>query len=360
MNETMPRREYLKTLALSAGALTIASAAETAAPPRLKLGMDNFSVRAFGWKAPQLLEYAASQKLDTLLISDLDSYESLETPALKDVAAQARALGIELLPGTLCLCPTSTRFDKKRGTAQEHAKLLVRVAHDLGAPAARCVLGFGDDRKTPGGIAARMQDLIAVLKEVKSYALDHGVKFAVENHAGDMQAWELAELIAAVGADTVGATLDTGNATWTLEDPLGCLETLAPHTLASGIRDSMIWETPNGAAVAWTAIGEGCVDFKAITKRWAELMPEQAVILEIISGFSKGFDYHKADFWKPYTDVRAAELLRFQALAKLGKELPPFKAPEGQDKKLAEQAYQKAELERSIHYCKTTLGMGRH
>jgi len=216
-----------------------------------------------------------------------------------------------------------------------------------------------EDRDTPGGIAARARDMAAVLREVKSYAMDRGVKFAVENHAGDMQAWELVRLIEDAGPDFVGATLDTGNATWTLEDPLGCLETLAPHVLTSGIRDSMIWEDENGAVVQWTAVGDGCVDFKPIAKRWAELMPEKPFILETISGFARPFSYRKPEFWGPYKEVRAAELHRFQQLAKLGKPIPPFKPAEGPDRKQAEEEYQKAELERSIRYCRETLGLGR-
>lgn len=361
MNELQNRRDCLKQLTLAAGALglgtSLASAAEEKST-KIKLGFDNFSIRAFGWKAEKLLDYAAEQKVDALLISDLDSYDSLETPQLKEVGAKAKSLGIELQAGTLSLCPTSTKFSNKRGTAVEHAKLLARVAHDLGSPVARCVLGFAEDRKTPGGIAARAKDMAAVLKEVKSYAQDHGVKFAVENHAGDMQAWELVRLIEDAGADFVGATIDTGNATWTLEDPLGCLETLAPHTLTSGIRDSMIWEDDNGAVVQWTALGEGCVDFKPIVARWAELTPDKPFVLEIISGFSRPFSYRKPEFWGPYKEVRAAEFQRFQQLSKLGKAIPPFKPADGQDKKLAEQEYQKNELERSIKFAKS-LGLGR-
>lgn len=358
----MNRREILKSTALVSGSLLINQALQAAAEApdkkRLKLGFDNFSIRALGWKAEALLDYAAAQKVDNLLISDLDSYDSLETSALKEVGAKAKSLGIELQVGSLSLCPTSVKFSNKRGTAVEHAKLLARVAHDVGSPVARCVLGFADDRKTPGGIFARMKDLAGVFNEVKSYAKDLGVKFAVENHAGDMQSWELVQLIQDVGEDVIGATLDTGNATWTLEDPLGCVEILAPHALTSGIRDSMIWSDKDGAVVAWTAVGEGCVDFKPIAKRWAELAPETPFILEIISGFSRGFPYTKPEFWEPYKDIRAAEFVRFQELSKLGKAIPPFKA-EGDDKKKAEQEYQKAELERSIKYCKETLGMGR-
>jgi 3-oxoisoapionate decarboxylase len=355
------RRQFIAAAAATAALVNAgASGQTTTTKQKIKLGYDNFSIRALGWKAGKLLEFAAEKKLDALLISDLDSYESLETAALRDVGMKAKDLGIELHAGTLSLCPTSTRFDKKHGTAEEHAKLLVRVAHDLGCSVARCVLGFGDDRKTPGGIRARMADMAAVLKSVKSYAQGHGVKFAIENHAGDMQGWELVDLINDAGADFVGATVDTGNATWTLESPLTAVNALAPHTLTSGIRDSMVWETEKGAAVQWTAMGEGCVDFAPIISTWEANMPEAPFILEIISGFSRPFDFDTADFWKPYEALRAQEFQAFRALAKKGKQIPSFKAEgQGDEKKRAEQAYQLAELERSITHCREKLGLGR-
>ena len=78
-----------------------------------------------------------------------------------------------------------------------------------------------------------------VCRSVRSRAVDAGVKIAIENHAGDMQAWELVTLITEAGRDYVGATLDSGNATWTLEDPLVNLEILGPYAVATGIRDAL-------------------------------------------------------------------------------------------------------------------------
>ena len=51
-------------------------------------------------------------------------------------------------------------------------------------------------------------------------------------------------------------------------------------------------------------------------------------------------------------------MAKFVALAKRGKEVPLFKVPDGKDRNEAEKAYQKAELERSLRYCKETLGLG--
>ena len=76
--------------------------------------------------------------------------------------------------------------------------------------------------------------------------MDAGIKIAIENHAGDMQAWELVKLIEEAGPDYVGATMDSGNAVWTLEDPMVSLETLGKYAVTTGIRDSAVWENEQG------------------------------------------------------------------------------------------------------------------
>lgn len=361
------RRSLLQTAALAAPAFltrSMAGAAEAAAKTAasaapLALGFDNFSIRAFGWKAPQIIDYAASLKVDCLLLSDIDVYENHEAGYLKDIGKKAKDLGITLYAGTGAICPSSVRFSDKWGNADEHLALCIRIAQTVGSPVLRCFQGVGEDRKAPGGLPARYKDTIKVCHAAKSRAVDAGVKIAIENHAGDMQAWELRDLVEACGKDFVGVTIDSGNATWTLEDPMGNLEILAPYILSSGIRDSMIWDDNDGSVIQWTAMGEGLVDFKAYAKRWAELAPQAPFILEIISGFSHGMSWRKPDFWKEYSDIRPAEFTRFLNLSKKGKPIPSWQPAPGEDRKIAEPAYQKAELERSITYCRQTLGLGR-
>ena len=55
----------------------------------------------------------------------------------------------------------------------------------------------------------------------------------------------------------------------------------------------------------------------------------------------------------------ARSLARFEALARKGKPVPAWEPPAGQDRRPAEQAYQKGELERSLIYCRNELGLGR-
>lgn len=324
----------------------------------IKLGFDNFAVRAMGWKASQLIDYAAKLKTDSLFITDFDALEKFDDSYLKDLKSKAADQGLQIQLGTWSICPTSRAFKNKWGTAEEHLALGLRMARALGSPVLRVVLGNGEDRRTDGGIEARIADTVKVCKSQRSQALDAGVKIAVENHAGDMQAWELVTLIEAAGKDYVGANMDSGNATWTMEDPLASLETLAPYVLTTSLRDSAIWESANGATVQWTAMGDGTVDLKTYFKRFAELCRGVPVHIETISGFNREIPYLKEDFWKVWPMAKASDFARFVALAKQGKPRNAWKAPEGQDRKLAEQEYQKGEVERSMRYCKEELGLG--
>jgi len=355
-NPSLNRRQFVKTLALasSASALGLSSTAQgqvSATGRKIKLGLDNFAVRDMKWKAPQLIEYAASLKTDSLFITDFGPFESREDKYLNEIRAKAEDNGLQIQLGSWSICPTSKTFRKDWGTAEEHLALGLRMAKALGSPVFRVVLGNGDDRRSDGGIEARIEDTVKVCKACRNRALDAGVKIAVENHAGDMQAWELVTLIEAAGKDYVGANMDSGNATWTMEDPLASLEILAPYVATTSLRDSAVWESENGATVQWTAMGEGTVDLKAYFAKFAVLCPGVPVHIETISGFNRPIDYVKEDFWKVWPKARAKDFARFLALAKKGKPREPRRGGNAQE-------FQKAEIEKSIQYCKEALGLG--
>jgi 3-oxoisoapionate decarboxylase len=356
-SQGMNRRGFFGSMAaLGVAGMVRATGDQPVAQPRkLRLGFDNFSVRDFRWKAPQLIDYAASLKVELLLLSDLDVYESLEPADLKRVRAQAEQAGIQLHVGTGSICPTSSSYNHQRwGPAVEHAKLLLRTAEALGSPVARCYLGSRRDREGDGGISPHIEATVKVLKAVQGQAEKAGVKLAVENHAGDMQAWELVELIHAAGTSYVGATMDPGNAVWTLEDPMVNLEILGPYTVTTGIRDSMVSETAAGAKAMWTNMGRGQTDWQAYVKRFRELCPTDVFVMEIISyKWGHEMNYLEPAFWKQFPRARASEFARFVALAKRGAEvqLPPGR-PAG-----PEEAQQKFDLEESLRYCRQELGL---
>ncbi len=311
-----------------------------------------------GWKAPQLIDYAGKLKTDSLFITDLDAFESVEDGPLKELRQRAADQGLLIQLGTWSICPTSKAFRKNRGTAEEHLALGIRMARALGSPVLRVVLGTGEDRKTDGGIAARIEDTVKVCRALRSQAVDAGVRIAVENHAGDMQARELVTLIEAAGKDYVGANMDSGNAAWTMEDPLASLEILGPYVATTSLRDSAIWESPNGATVQWTAMGDGNIDWQTYFDRFEKLCPGVPVHIETISGFNREIPYLKPGFWADWPQMKAADFAAFLALAKRGRARDTWRAPAGVDRRQAEQEYQRGDIEKSLTYCKQVLGLG--
>lgn len=350
----MNRRSFLQQSAFATAALTASRL--HASDSRPLLGLDHFSLRATGWKAGQYIDHAASLKLDTCFISELPIFENFEAGYLQSLKEQAKKAGVKMYVGTGCVCPTSNTWKDTYGTAEEHLALTIRVAKALGSPVARCYLGNQKDRSSEGGIERHIEETIKVIKANKSLAEGEGIKIAIENHAGDMQSHELKALIEAAGKEYVGANIDPGNAVWALEEPLTHLEVLGPVTICSSVRDSMVWETEEGAMVQWTAVGEGLVDFKAYAKRFAELAPGVPLQVETISGFARAFAYKKEEFWKPFPETYkdSSGFKAWLAMAQKGREIPSFKAPQ-ENKKEAEISYQKSELERSTRWLQANL-----
>ena len=354
------RRDFTGCLAMAGLAASLPSVAlsAVAAKTPLKLGIDNFAVRALKWQDRQLIDYAARLKVDALFITDFMAFASLDTAHLKDVRKVANDKGIDIYLGNWSICPTSVRFKKDWGTAEEHLKLGIRSAKALGSPFFRVILGGSGDRLTDGGIDARIDDTVKVLKACRSYATDFDVKIAVENHAGDMHSLELVRLIEEAGKDWVGANLDSGNAASTLEDPLQSLENLGPYTLTTSLRDVAFWETDSGVTIQWTAMGDGMVDWKTYFARFAELCPEAPVNIETISGSNRELPVKQPDFWRAWPKGKPRGYDAFLALARQGKPRSPYQHPPGSNPEMAEQAYQQSQIERSIQYCHS-IGLGR-
>ncbi len=361
-SQTVTRRDFSRiTIGLGATVAAGLPRFAQAAPKietKLELGIDNFAVRAMGWKAKQLIRYAAKLKVNSLFITDLYAFENFNNGYLADLRKLAADRHLKLYVGTWSICPTSQRFNNHWGTAEGHLALGVRTAKALGSPVIRVILGGGQDRLTPGGIDARIDDTVKVLKASRSRCVDAAVKIAVENHAGDMHSLELVRLIEDAGKDFVGANLDSGNAVWALEDPLDNLENLGAYTLTSSLRDTVVWPSPNGVTAQWTAMGEGMVDWKKYFARFAKLCPEAPVNIETISGFNRELAFKKEGFWKAWPHGKPKGFENFLAWAQTGKPHAARKRPDGVDPMIADGQYQRGDLQRSISYCKK-IGLGR-
>ena len=100
MHSTPPinRRTFIQTASvasafLGAGFSHGAPAGEPGFKGKMKLGIDNFAVRALGWNAPQLIDYSASLKTDVLFITDLKPFEKRDDGYLRDLSKSAADKG---------------------------------------------------------------------------------------------------------------------------------------------------------------------------------------------------------------------------------------------------------------------------
>jgi sugar phosphate isomerase/epimerase len=332
------RRTFLKTMGAAALAMGMPMpTAATSAAANVRFGVDMFSLGAQNWTPFQMLDWAAKMHVDMIHFSEVRFLgsprwqEALAPDNLKKIRARADELKIDIEIGMRSICPTSNDFanaqrnDPTLGTADEQIARMLTAATTLRSPIVRCVMGTQADR-SGAGIESHIADTIKVLKTNRSRIMDAGVKLAIENHAGDMQARELKTLIEGAGPEYVGVCLDSGNPVWTIEDPHLTLETLAPYVQTSHMRDSYLFNSPQGTAVRWTRMGDGNMGMEDYLRTYVAKCPGKPVSLEVIvQGGYRIFNYHDPAAWEIYKTTPAWEWARFLSLAEKGtpQPLPP-------------------------------------
>jgi sugar phosphate isomerase/epimerase len=287
-----------------------------------RLGLDTYSLRDQGWTAFEQLDYCAARGVQVVHFSEPRLIGGLDRAHLERVRAHADALHLDIEIGMLSMCPSSGIFDPAQGTAEAQLAQVIDAAVTCRSPLVRCVVGNTFDRQTPGGIERHIDEALKVLRNVRPRVIDAGVKLAVENHSGDMQARELKMLVEAAGTDYVGVCIDSGNASWAMEDPHLTLETLTPYVLTSHMRDSAVWNSPEGAVAQWTRMGEGNVDIARYIRTYAQRCPGRAVSLELIMHRQRTFLYRDPAFWSAYREMPAWEFARFLSRAEKGEPRP--------------------------------------
>jgi len=316
----------------------------------VKLGIDIFSLRSQKWTPFQYLDYCAARRVQVVHFSEIRFLGSLDPENLRKVREHAGKLGLQLEIGMKSICPSSKMFDPSQGTAEQQLTRMIDSAKTIGSPIVRAVLGSADDRR-PGPIEKHIDDTAEVLRNIRAKAMGEGIKIAIENHAGDMQARELKSLIEKAGPEFVGVCLDSGNPLWTLEDPHLTLEVLHPYVLTSHVRDSAVWNVSKGTAVTWVQMGRGNVDIDSYVRKYVELCPGKALSMESILLGPRIFPYRDPAFWDAYRQTPAWEFVRYLEIAERGK---PYKEEPWEAS--GEPERERQALEESLAYTKKLVG----
>lgn len=361
-NNTLGRRDFLSTAGSSLVAASICSqslmADDSKSANRIPLGLDGHSLRGMKWKATRLIEFAAEQRLDAVLLNNLNYFESLETSHLRKLRDLAGQHEIAIYIGAGGICANAAKFSDKYGDAEALVAKAIEVASALGSPNVNVRIGSIDDRFLEGGIQPRIDEAVRVLKASKECAMDAGLTFGFENHAADLRSEELLELIEEIGTEVCGVMLDPGNGLWAMEDPMVHLEALVPHVVCNSLRDYMVWESEEGATFQWTAVGEGLMDVPSYVQTLAKANPGMPIFVESISNSARPIPFLTDEHWQGYPELAAADIVDFLKLVRRGHKIEIDKPEPGMDQKKFDQQHQQNEFLKSVEYLRKHAGAG--
>src|SRR5580704_9551003 len=258
----MTRRDFL--------ASTLACAVPChAATRRWALGINTYCLRFERWNDRQLMDYCSRQKLDAVFLQDSLDPGVMDPKHWAEVRAWSTDLGFHLETGGGAILPNDN-VDRAKVVAALRKN--IERASAMGSPIVRALVASDRASLGEGPVELHVETAIGILREVRSQAMDAGVKIGIENRK-DLQAWQTRQLIETAGKEFVGSYLDTGNPVFVAEDPRTTIEELGPYAVSFHLRDSVVYEQPDGIAVQWVPLGEGTVDFKALVARAAAILP---------------------------------------------------------------------------------------
>jgi 3-oxoisoapionate decarboxylase len=358
----MTRRDFFSLALSSAVAAGVAPRISSPATRTWPLGLNTYCLRFQKWNDRQLIDYCASQKLDCIFLQDSLDPGVMDPKHWVNVRAWVKEKGLHIETGGGPILPKSP---EARPQILAALRKNIQRAAAMGSPMVRALLAADRYALPEGPVDQSIEIAAGILREVRSEVMDAGLKIGIENHK-ELQAWETRVLIETAGKEFVGSYLDTGNPVFVAEDPLTTIEELGPCAVTFHLRDSVVYEHPEGVAVQWVPLGEGTPDFRKLVARAAEVLPAGVHVhcKPITARPPTVIPVHSDEFWKKwFPRARSRDLARFLALARRGKpyEQPHLTAdvPQLRDKYFDALKVQQLEhMERSLEYCRQKLDLG--
>ena len=350
---TITRRQF------AASALSLAAPVATR---RWPLGFNTYCLRFQRWNDRKLFDFAIEQKLDAIFLQDSLDPGVMDPKHWEELRGWAKDARLHIETGGGTILPRTE--DGLAGVVAALRKNIER-AKTVGSPMVRALLASDRYALPPGPLDRHIETAIRVLREVRTQAMDAGLKIGIENHK-ELQAWETKQVILGAGKEFVGSYLDTGNPVFVAEDPMTTVEELGPLAVTFHLRDSVVYNHPDGVAIQWVPLGEGTVDFKGLVEFAARIMPPGTNIYckPIAARPAVVLPVYTDEFWtKWFPRARSRDLGRFLALARRGK---PYDKPhvlgdvnEVRDRYMdALKVQQMDHMLRSLDYCRKTLDLG--
>ncbi len=301
----------------------------------MRVGVDGKTISGLAQPGPgALLVHAHQHGLEGVFFrSILDLSPTLDPGELREVRAQADALGLYLEVGVGIVNPYATAEAPKirvlgAGDYRLGMERLIRAAQAIGCTELWAVTGsykpelpgffaidrFRTDAPWPDQLAATERFLSTLAPILR----DLGCRLNIETHE-EITSFEVVRLVEAVGPDVLGVTFDTANVLINAEDPVAAARRVAPYVHLTHLRDAVLSFTPGGLIRQVHPCGQGILDWAAILTILAEYAPTLNLSIEAMSPqVLMGLPIFDPRWQAVHPDLTVAEVAEITRLARLG------------------------------------------
>jgi sugar phosphate isomerase/epimerase len=252
----------------------------------VRVGFDHYTIGHRQLSPDATLEFATAHGFDGVQFLEPSSIDAgLNLGRLAEFRRRADARGLYVEVGIPSPNPVRRGRELDRSVSTgEHARDLARhveAVAALGCRHARAYVGDRHDRfRTAIPWSVQREATIEVLRLLTLPLRSAGVRVAIETHA-DLTADELLALIDSLEPDVAGVTLDTGNLIMRLDDPVRAAERLAPHVLATHVKDAVLAFTSRGLCWQARPVGSGIVPMPDVLAPIIRANPTLALSIEL-------------------------------------------------------------------------------
>src|SRR5580704_5292698 len=165
-------------------ALALSSAIPSAQPAsstnrRWPLGINTYCLRFLRWNDRQLMDYCVKQKLDAVFLQDSVDPGAMDPKHWAEVRAWSKDLGFHIETGGGAVLPKDA--DDRAGVVAALRKNIER-ASAMGSPIVRALVASDRAALGDGPVEPHVETALGILREVRSQAMDAGLKIGIENH----------------------------------------------------------------------------------------------------------------------------------------------------------------------------------
>ena len=134
------------------------------------------------------------------------------------------------------------------------------------------------------------------------------LKLAIENHK-DWTVPDLLALLEYFDHELIGVNLDTGNNISFLEDPMYVIESLAPYSFTTHLKDMGIKDYQDGFLLSEVPLGAGQLDLNQMVQLCLKYNPKIKFNLEMITRNPLKVPFYQDHYWRTFEELPAKDMV---------------------------------------------------